>query len=131
MSAVCLNLNAMDERRQQEDKQLHGGHALVEELGTGVLVLLLKGAAVERSRPDQSRARAGARSPRRGSLVPNWLEERAASAAASGPAVAQAGFMVALLRGVQQHPVQSVKQFGLSHAQLVLVACWRLDMFFL
>lgn len=124
MSAACSNLDAMDEWRQQEHEQLHGGHALVEQLDSGVLVLLLKGAAVKRSRPDQSRARAGARGSRRGALVPHRLEEGAAAAAAPGPAVAQAGLVVALLRGVQQHPVQRVEQLGLGHAQFVLVACW-------
>lgn len=37
--------------------------------------------------------------------------------------MAQAGLVVALLWGLQQHPVQRVEQLGLRHTQLVLVTC--------
>ena len=33
-------LDAVNEGSKEEDKQLHSGHALVEELGAGVLILL-------------------------------------------------------------------------------------------
>lgn len=116
----------MNERREQENEQLHRGHALVEQFGPGVFVLLQQGAAVLRARPPQSGG-AGAgtqRSPRGGALVAHRLEEGAAAAAAPrGPAVAQAGLVVALVRRLQQHPVQRVEQLGLGHAQLVLVPC--------
>lgn len=117
----------MDERSEQEHKQLHCGHALVEQLGATVLVVLQQqGAAVPGPRAPQGRAGAGARGPRRRALVADGLEEGAA-AAAPRPAVAQAGLVVALLRGVQQHPVQRVEQLGLCHAQLVLVTCQGLE----
>lgn len=115
----------MSERRKQEHKQLHRGHALVEQLGAGVLVLLRQGAAALGARASQGRAGARARSPRGRSLVAQRLQEGAAAAAARRPAVAQAGLVVALLGGVQQHPVQRVQQLGFGHAQLVLVACRR------
>lgn len=114
----------MNQRRKQEHKQLHCGHTLVEQLSASVLILLQQGAAVLGPRPSQGRARAGAWSPRGRSLVPHRLEEGAA-AAARRPAVAQAGLVVALLRSLQQHPVQRVEQLGLGHAQLVLVTCGR------
>lgn len=106
----------MDERRKQEHEQLHGGHALVEQLCPRALVVLQQGAAVLRPRAG---ARAGG--PRGGALVPQRLEEGAA-AAAPGPALVAQRLLVALLRGVQQHPVQRVQQLGLRHSQLVLVA---------
>lgn len=123
----------MDERRKQEDEQLHRGHALVEEFGASVLVLLQqKGppdpapAAMRGSRPTQRRARGGG-----GALVAQRLQEAhdsaptadsaSTAAAAARPAVAQSGLVVALLGGVQQHPVQRVQQLGLGHAQFVLV----------
>lgn len=112
----------MNERSKEEHKQLHCCHALVEQLGATVLVLLQQGAAVLGPRAPQSRAGAGAGSPGRRALVPDGLEEGAA-AAAPRPAVAQARLVVALLRGVQQHPVQRVQQLRLRHTQLVLVAC--------
>lgn len=124
----------MNERREQEHKQLHRGHTLVEELGAGVLVLLQQGPpAVLGPRAAEGRARAGAWRAGGRALVPQRLEEGAAAsssattaaAAARRPAVAQAGLMVALLRGFQQHPVQRVQQLCLSHAQLVLVTCCR------
>lgn len=114
----------MNKRRKQEHKQLHSGHALVEQLGTSVFILLQQGAAVLGARPAQGRAGARAGSPRGRALVPHRLEEGAA-AAARRPAVAQAGLVVALLGSLQQHPVQRVEQLGLGHAQLVLVACRR------
>lgn len=112
----------MNERSEQEHKQLHRGHALVEQLGASMLVLLRQGAAMLGARPPQGGSGARAGSPRGRTLVANRLEERAAAAAAR-PAVAQAGLVVALLSGVQQHPVQRVQQLGLGYAQLVLVAC--------
>lgn len=96
----------MNKWRKQEDEQLHGGHALVEQLGASVLVLLQKGAAVLRPGPPRARAGAGRAGGR--TLVPHGLKEGAAAAAA-GPAVAQTGLVVALLGGVQQHPVQRVE----------------------
>lgn len=119
----------MDERRKQEDKELHCGHALVEEFGASVLVLLQQhgspAAAMWGSRPAQRRARGG-----RGALVAQWLQEAhdstptansTSTAAAARPAVAQSGLVVALLGGIQQHPVQRVQQLGLGHTQFVLV----------
>ena len=44
-------LYPMYERCKQEHEQLHRGHALVEQLGPGVLILLQQGAAVLRARP--------------------------------------------------------------------------------
>lgn len=95
----------MNKRREQEHKQLHRGHALVKQLGTSVLVLLQQAAAVLGAWLSKGgRAGTGARrSPRGRPLVPHWLKEGAAAAAAAprGPAVAQAGLMVALLRRLQ------------------------------
>lgn len=116
------DLYPMYERCKQEHEQLHGGHALVEQLGASVLILLQQGAAVLLARPSQSRTGAGARSPRGRPLVPHGLQEGAA-AAARRPAVAQARLVVALLGRLQQHPVQCVEQLGLGDAQLVLVTC--------
>lgn len=121
----------MDERRKQEDEQLHRGHALVEEFGASVLVLLQQQgpdahAATRGSRHAQRRARGGG-----GALVAQRLQEAhdsaptadsaSTAAAAARPAVAQSGLVVALLGGIQQHPVQRVQQLGLGHAQFVLV----------
>lgn len=115
----------MDERREQEHEQLHRGHALLEQLGPGVLVVLQQGAAVPGPRSHQAGAGAQARGSRGGALVPYGLEEGAAAAAPPRPPLARDGLVVALLGGIEEHPVQSVEQLGLRHAQLVLVACWR------
>lgn len=42
-------LDAVNEGSKEEDKQLHSGHALVEELGAGVLILLQGPATAWRS----------------------------------------------------------------------------------
>lgn len=41
----------MNKRSEQEHKQLHGGHTLVEQLSTSVLIFLQQGTAVLGPRP--------------------------------------------------------------------------------
>lgn len=115
----------MNERSEQEHKQLHRGHALLEQLGPGVLLVLQQGAAVPGPRSHQARARAQAGGSRRGALVTHGLQEGAAAAAAPRPPLAHDGLVVALLGRIQQHPVEGVEQLGLGHAQFVLMAWWR------
>lgn len=112
----------MNERSEQEHEQLHRGHALLEQLGPGVLLVLQQGAAVPGPRSHEARPRAQARSSRGGALVPHGLQEGAAAAAAPRPPLAQDGLVVALLGRIQEHPVEGVEQLGLSHTQFILVA---------
>jgi len=124
------DLDAVDERCEQEDEQLHRGHALVEHLGALVLLLRQERGAAPGARAAQGRAGHGAGGSRGGTLVGLGLEVPAAAAAAPGPALAQARALartrarvvVALLVRLQEHPVQSVEQLGLGHTELVLVA---------
>lgn len=124
----------MDEGCEQEDEQLHRGHALVEHLGALVLLLRQERGAAPGARAAQGRAGHGAGGSRGGALVGLGLEVPAAAAAAPGPALAQARALararalaqarvvVALLVRLQEHPVQRVEQLGLGHTELVLVA---------
>ena len=61
---LCAYLDAMDKRSKEEHKQLHGGHALVEELRASVLILLQR--ASEPGAEARARPRPGARPWARG-----------------------------------------------------------------
>lgn len=102
-------LDPVDQRSEQEHKELHRGHGVVEDLPPAVLFVIV-GAAL-------------ARHPWR-TLVFNLVDKSTAAAAPAGSSVcAPKPLTVAVLGGLQEHPMEGVKKFGLSDTQFILVAC--------
>lgn len=94
---------------KQEHEELHCGHGVLEDLPSASLFFVI-GAALTRLHWR--------------SLIFNLVNKSAAAATPAGALVcATEALTVAVLGGLQEHPVESVKEFGLSNTQLILVAC--------
>jgi hypothetical protein len=99
----------MYQRSKQKHEKLHSRHGVLEDLPSVVLFFII-GTAL-------------ARLPWR-TLVFHLVDERAAAATPAGASFCgPKPLTVAVLGGLQEHPVQGVKEFCLSNTQFILVAC--------
>ena len=99
----------MYQRSKQKHKELHSSHGVLENLPSVVFFLIIGGAL--------------ARLPWR-TLVFNLVDESTAAATPAGTSVcAPKTLTVAVLWGLQEHPMQGMKELCLSNTQFILVSC--------
>lgn len=98
------DLNAVDKRSKEKNEQLYSGHVLVVKSGSSILAFFWSTAIVFPM-----------------ALVIQRLEEGTATATAASPRQSVSLVLVALLSCLQQHPVKSVEQLGLSYTKFILV----------
>lgn len=102
-------LDPVYQRSKQKHKELHSSHGILEDLPSVVLFFII-GAAL-------------ARLPG-GTLVFYLVDESTAAATPAGAMVcAPKPLTVAVLGGLQEHPVQGVKELCFSNTEFILVAC--------
>lgn len=102
-------LDPVYQRSKQKHKELHSSHGVLENLPSVVFFLII-GGALERL-------------PWR-TLVFNLVDESTAAATPAGTSVcAPKTLTVAVLWGLEEHPMQGMKELCLSHTQFVLVSC--------
>lgn len=88
-NSTSSNLDPVNEGGKEKHKELHGGHVLMVEFGTGIFILFRCTAIVVCE-----------------TLVPHGLKVgTTATTAAPRPAVSQARLLVALLGCFQKHPM--------------------------
>lgn len=101
-------LDPVHERSKKKHEELHSCHGVLEDLPSSVFFFIVDTAL--------------ARLPRR-ALVFNLVDEgTAATTPAGAPVCAPKMLTVAVLGGLQEHPVQGVKELCLSDTQFILVA---------
>lgn len=101
----------MHQGSEQKHKELHGGHGVLEDFPSAGLFFII-GAALT-GLPW-------------GTLVFNLVDESTATATPAGSSVcAPKPLAVAVLGGLQEHPVQGVQEFCLSDTQFILMACMK------
>lgn len=99
----------MYQRSKEKHKELHSSHGVLEDLPSVVFFFII-GVVL-------------ARLPWR-ALVFNLVDESTAAATPAGASVcAPKTLAVAVLGGLQEHPVQGMKELCLSDTQFILVAC--------
>lgn len=102
-------LDPVYQRSKQKHKELYSCHGVLKNLSSVVFFIIIGGAL--------------ARLPWR-TLVFNLMDEATAAATPTGASVcAPQALIVAVLGGLQEHPVQSVKELCLSNTQFILVTC--------
>lgn len=99
--------NPVNKRSKEEHEELHCGHGVLEELPSVILLLIIRGAG-----PGMSWR----------SLVFSLVDKGATTPSPAGTSVSSKTVIAAVLRGLQQHPVKSVKQFCFGYTKLILMS---------
>lgn len=100
-------LNSMDQWSKQEHKELHRSHGILKEPPPVILFLIIRDAVSGVSWR---------------SLVFNLMNKGATTPSPTGASVSSKSVIAAVLRSLQQHPVESVKQLSLRYSKLILMS---------
>lgn len=99
----------VDKGSKKEHKELHCGHGVLEELPSVIFLLVIRGTG-----PGMSWW----------SLVFSLMDKGATAPSPTGASVSSKSVIAAVLRGLQQHPVKSVKKLCFSYSKLILMS-WK------